>query len=372
MTLSYWEHKTWLSNIDYTIVGSGIVGLNCALRLSQQFPAAKILILEKGILPQGASTKNAGFACFGSISEVLSDLNNHTEEEVTQLVKLRWEGIQLLRNSLGDNKIGYENHGGHEVFLKGASEKFEHCMDNIGYINDLLTPVFKERAFKKTSNVFNFHNTKNQYISNVLEAQIDTGLMMANLLEKVRRKGVQILNAVEVLEISETNKGVLIKTNNFEFSSAKLFIATNGFASELIGEDVQPARAQVIITKPINHLKIIGTFHLEEGYYYFRNVANRILLGGGRNLDFNREQTSEFGLTEIVQNKLELLLKEVILPDTPFEIERRWSGIMGVGNQKKPVLKQYSDHIFCGVRLGGMGIAIGSYVGAQLADLLHS
>ncbi len=31
MNLSYWEYKTWLSNIDYTIVGSGIVGLNCAL-----------------------------------------------------------------------------------------------------------------------------------------------------------------------------------------------------------------------------------------------------------------------------------------------------------------------------------------------------
>ena len=112
MNLSYWEHKTWLSNIDYTIVGSGIVGLSCALRLNHRFPNARILILEKGVLPQGASTKNAGFACFGSISEVLSDLKNHTAEEVVQLVKLRWEGIQMLRNALGDNKIGYENHGG--------------------------------------------------------------------------------------------------------------------------------------------------------------------------------------------------------------------------------------------------------------------
>jgi len=370
MTLSYWEHKTWLANIDYTIVGSGIVGLNCALRLSQRFPDARILILEKGILPQGASTKNAGFACFGSISEVLSDLKNHTEEDVVQLVKLRWDGIRLLRDSLGDDKIGYENHGGHEIFLKEESESYDLCMDNLGYINDLLSPVFEERAFKKTSNVFNFQNTRNQYISNVLEAQIDTGLMMANLLTKVRKKGVLILNAIEVEEICETNNGVHIKTNNFEYVSGKLFIATNGFASDLIGQAVKPARAQVLITKPIDHLKLIGTFHMDEGYYYFRNVADRILLGGGRNLDFSTEQTTEFGLTEIIQNKLEQLLKEVILPETPYEIEQRWSGIMGVGNQKKPVLKQHSDNVFCGVRLGGMGIAIGSYVGTHLADLL--
>ena len=74
MNLSYWEYTSWFSNIDYAIVGSGIVGLCCALRLRERFPDAKILILERGALPQGASTKNAGFACFGSISEILDDL----------------------------------------------------------------------------------------------------------------------------------------------------------------------------------------------------------------------------------------------------------------------------------------------------------
>ena len=74
MNLSYWEIKNWFTNVDYTIVGSGIVGLHTALRLRERFPESKILILEKGMLPQGASTKNAGFACFGSISEIVEDL----------------------------------------------------------------------------------------------------------------------------------------------------------------------------------------------------------------------------------------------------------------------------------------------------------
>jgi hypothetical protein len=52
---------------------------------------------------------------------------------------------------------------------------------------------------------------------------------------------------------------------------------------------------------------------LDRGYYYFRNIGDRILLGGGRNLDFDVENTTEFAQTEIVQNKLEELLKEVIL-----------------------------------------------------------
>jgi hypothetical protein len=48
---------------------------------------------------------------------------------------------------------------------------------------------------------------------------------------------------------------------------------------------------------------------LDRGYYYFRNVGNQILLGGGRNLDFDAETTIELAQTEIIQNKLEQLLK---------------------------------------------------------------
>ena len=80
--LSYWEIKQWFQQVDFTIVGSGIVGLNCALNLKRNHPNAKVLVLEKGTLPQGASTKNAGFACFGSLSELIDDLNSHSEEEV--------------------------------------------------------------------------------------------------------------------------------------------------------------------------------------------------------------------------------------------------------------------------------------------------
>ena len=135
-------------------------------------------------------------------------------------------------------------------------------------------------------------------------------------------------------------------------------------------ENIVPARAQVLVTKPIDNLKVKGTFHLEQGYYYFRNIDQRILIGGGRNLDFKSESTMEFGQTSIVQSKLEDLLKNTIIPNINFEIDYSWSGIMGIGNKKKPILKQLSNNVSCGVRLGGMGVAIGASVGSDLADLI--
>ena len=369
MNLSYWEIKSWLTKIDYTIVGSGIVGLNCALKLKKRFPKANILILEKGILPQGASTKNAGFACFGSISEIIDDLNSHSEEEVFNLVKKRIDGLQLMRETLGDKNIDYKQYGGYELFSK-TDNLLATCQEKKDTVNRLLKPLFKDHVFSFQPNSFGFEQCNEILGFNKFEGQIDTGKMMVSLTNLVLSADIKILNSITVESFSEEKNSVKIKTNQFEFSSKKLLIATNGFASSLDIPEVKPARAQVLITKPIDNLKIKGTFHLDQGYYYFRNIDNRILFGGGRNLDFKAEETIEFNQTELIQKKLEDILKTTILPNTTFEIEHRWSGIMGVGSQKKPIVKQLSNNVFCGVRLGGMGVAIGSLIGKELADLI--
>ena len=87
-------------------------------------------------------------------------------------------------------------------------------------------------------------------------------------------------------------------------------------------------------------------------------------------MDFEGETTEEFGETQLIQNHLEKLLKEVILPNQDFNIEHRWSGIMGLGASKNPIVKAVSNNVFCGVRMGGMGVAIGSLIGTELADLI--
>jgi len=372
MHLSYWEKKTWFSEIDFCIIGSGIVGLNCALQLRKKYPKAKLLVLEKGTLPQGASTKNAGFACFGSVSELLSDLESHSEEEVFDLVKQRYNGLKFLRETLGDKPMDYHQNGGYEVYLKDNKPLFDQCLSHVKHLNALLHPIFEANVFHVKPQNFGFGKCYTQLIHNVFEGQIDTGKMMLSLLKKAQREGILILNAVEVLSFSEEKAAVTMHLPNFDFTTKQLFIATNAFAKSLIDVEVSAARNQVLVTKPIRNLNIKGTFHLDRGYYYFRNINNRILLGGGRHIDPKGETTTEFGLTHPIQERLEQLLKNVILPNQPVEIEERWSGILGVGRQKKPILKRISPNIFCAVRLGGMGVAIGSEVGRSLANLVDN
>jgi len=52
------------------------------------------------------------------------------------------------------------------------------------------------------------------------------------------------------------------------------------------------------------------------------------------------------------------------------KIETRWVGIMGVGDKKTTIVKQLDKNIYCAVRMGGMGVAIGSLIGKEVVDLL--
>ena len=73
-TFSYWERTAFVGHADVIIIGTGIVGLSAALNLKRLQPSLKVTVLERGFLPSGASTKNAGFACFGTVSEQLEYL----------------------------------------------------------------------------------------------------------------------------------------------------------------------------------------------------------------------------------------------------------------------------------------------------------
>ena len=367
---SYWELKQYFTEFDLVVIGAGIVGLSSAISYKNKNKKAKILILERGLLPNGASTKNAGFTCFGSSSELLDDLSKNNSETVWETVLMRWQGLQILRKRLGDKGIDLNLWGGYELF-----DSKENKIKSLEKIKDLNKEIYQHLGLKNCfseypKNNFGFKNTKG-IILNKYEGQIDTGLMMQNLLLLAQKKGITVLNNIEIKAINDLGGKVELKSINGVFKAKKVVVATNGFANELLKiNNINPARAQVLITKPISQLKIKGTFHYQEGYYYFRNIKNRLLFGGGRNINLKKEATSEIGLNSKIQNHLEYLLKTMILPNTVFEIEHRWSGIMGVGNEKKPIIKPITNNVIAAVRMGGMGIAIGSKVGEIVAKIL--
>lgn len=367
--LSFWERSVYTDGIDFAIIGAGIVGMSTALHLKKRFPSAKIVLLERGYLPTGASTKNAGFTCFGSPTELRDDLNSMPENVVWDTVSMRVSGLQELMSLIDPLKISYELCGSWDLIRQDEEiipDSFLHYLnENLAQISGQDTVYSIDQQKLEQSK---FKGFKAAY-HNRLEGAIHTGKLIHELYKSCIDQDIHVIFDMEVSSFEDQTSEVAIHTKFGTLKAAKLLVCTNAFASQYL-PDVRPARAQVLVTKPITNLAIQGTFHMEGGYYYFRNIGGRILFGGGRNLDFEGETTTTFEVSALIQEKLQQVLKENILPSTPFEVDYAWSGIMAVGSEKKPIIEKTNKNIAFGVRMGGMGVAIGASVGHQLSKLI--
>ncbi|MDP5169996.1 MAG: FAD-binding oxidoreductase [Bacteroidia bacterium] len=372
MSISFWEKKHWLAHQDVVIIGSGLTGIQAAIHAKTLHPAWSVTVLERGMLPSGASTKNAGFACYGSPTEIAEDLANIGPDRTFALIERRYRGFRLLREQLGEAALGYQPCGGFELFRsqdKALSASAEAIIETANAAFRDFAGI--DRAFEIMTQDFGFGDIQSG-IACTAEGQLDPGAMMRKLLAQAAKLGVELRTGWQVNHYTATGKGVELEVAGMgAITASRLIIATNGFARQLLPElALRPVRNQVLITAPIPALSWKGVFHYDRGYVYFRNVGQRILIGGFRNLGGEAEETDQFGLTDSIQDRLESFLKEVILPDTPCEITDRWSGILGVGESREPILEEVAPNVVVAVRLGGMGVALGTLLGREAADLL--
>lgn len=364
--ISLWEQRSFL-NYDVIVVGAGITGLSTAATIKEQDPSCSVLVLERGLLPTGASTKNAGFACFGSLTELLSDIEVMGEEAMLKLVEKRINGLRKTEARLGKTLIDLQIKGGYEL-VDNSSD----LSDQMEQVNQLLSEVFARPVFARTDQKltdFGFQGFGG-LILNQYEGQLDTGKLMKTLWEYCGQIGVKVLTGADVTSFEEEEGQVAVSTSSGTFQAKKVAICTNAFTPKLLDIDLVPGRGMVMAIEPKQPLLFEGTFHYDEGYYYFRDFYGKLIFGGGRNLDKSAEETSQFGFNPDIEKRLHEDLRNSILPGMEYEVIQQWSGIMAFGETKAPIVKKVSDRIAIGVRLGGMGVAIGSMVGEELATLL--
>lgn len=374
MNLSFWELDSYLKPADVVVVGAGIVGLTAAIEIKEQSPSMEVVVVDRGLLPMGASTRNAGFACIGSLSELASDEDAMGWDRLTELVALRWKGLQKLRDRIGDLAMDYEACGGYEWFFPEDTVRLENCLNILDRWNLFLRDLTgKEDVFQNRPGLLSRDGLGGKsLIANTVEGLLHPGKMMFRLQTLANAAGVRLLYGLRLDRWEQTKQGLVLSfEQGWKISAQYLCLATNGFAKQWFPHwDLQTVRNQVLVTQAIDGLSLRGGFHYDEGYLYFRNLGNRILIGGARNRDPETETTDTFGENPRLLDYLKAFLSEKILDGREVAVSHQWSGILGVGREKSPLIQWVEPKVCVAVRLGGMGVAIGSLVGQKAAQLI--
>ncbi|MEM9835636.1 MAG: FAD-dependent oxidoreductase [Bacteroidota bacterium] len=378
---SYWEQTSVLARAEVCIIGAGLTGLHTALALKQRKPDCDILVVDRGPFSKGASTRNAGFACFGSPTELLEDLSLYPAERVWRTVQQRYKGIQKLQTKFG-SAANYQQHGGYEIIDNQAT--YAAVIAALPELNAALFDITGQRNVWQVVKEVAGVKQGQLLFGNRLEGQLHPGLLVQHLQGECHRVGIRMMMGLEVTELEEKTNEVHLQIGSAgALAAQQVVVATNAFTPQLLPEIVlEPARNQVLITEPIPGLALRGCFHQERGYVYFRNVGpDRILIGGARHLAKEAEATAAFGEQPYLLSYLQQLLRDTLdfsgdftgasqLPEQPLAVAQSWSGIIAQGGDKSPIIKRLSSRTLVAVRLAGMGVALSAQVGDEVAAMV--
>ena len=371
---SYWETTTFFRPADVAVVGAGLTGLQAALQLKREQPQLDVVVVERAPVPYGASTRNAGFACFGGPTELLADLDAYGYAATLATVRERYAGVRALEEQFSQREIDWVRNGGFELVDDPATR--ESVRERLPELNALLAEVTECKTTWKVRSEGDY-----LLLQNELEAQLHPGKLVESLVADCHRAGVRFLFGCPVESVQTVSAGQVDISGPAwgHITATRALITVNAFARQLLPADfpetIRPVRNQVLLSRPLPYLKLRGCYHYHEGYVYFRNVGpDRLLIGGGRHRAGVASETADFGEHPEVADYLVGKLRQWY-PErgwTRADFPLRWSGILAQGDGKTPVLRFAEDRVLVAGRLAGMGVALSAALAQRAVRMLRA
>jgi gamma-glutamylputrescine oxidase len=366
---SFWEKQQYLGKYDLLIIGSGFTGLSAGITLLKSKPGLRVAIIESATIGTLASSRNAGFMCYGSPSELGKELTALPPATMLQMIRNKHKGMKLLLQFAGKRGIQYKKVTGYEVLQSNAAAT-NTASQSYQELNKLFKEAIGITDYFAPATKRHFAAGFQETIAFAYEGQLNPAATVFQLTQLFKNLGGIHLNATTAHGLEKSEGHFVIPTSLGNVQAHQVIVATNAFTSSLIpSSQIQPKRAQILITNPIAKLPYLGNFHMDFGYVYFRNVGNRLLLGGARNKDFETENSANLALNPLIQTELDTLLQQ-LLPDQNIQIEDRWAGIMGFDEHNSPQVRLIDSNLLLVAGMNGMGTALGPALGYEAANKL--
>ena len=361
MSVPLWSRSAHPDDIraEVAILGAGIAGVSAALECQRRGVSA--VVIERGAIASGASSRNAGFLMRGAADNYAAGVRDLGRERTRALWKLSEANLASLI-ALGAGALPSFRRVPSCLVAMTESEAAE-----------LRTSAAMLRDDGFAAEIIDTHTDAVWRNPQARCGLVNPGDAVINPVDLVRHLAAQldrpIIDHAEIAEVDRSGSDIVIRCATMAVRAPRVVVCLNAFVGQLFPEIAhwaEPNRGQMVAVRaPTDRAPISMAYYANHGHDYFRRVDDETVIFGGRRHRFAPHERTEIPEpTDEVQRSLEALARESLGADYP--VVARWAGIMGFSPTGLPIVAHVPDAAgepderltFCG-GFTGHGMSLG-------------
>jgi glycine/D-amino acid oxidase-like deaminating enzyme len=362
-------------SVDVAIIGSGVTGLSAAIALAKR--GMQTAVLEAETFGWGASSRNGGMVLTGMKLPVPTLISRYGRERVKRMYAATLASVDCVEQIVREEKIecDFARCGHLEVACKQAH--FDGYAESARLIekefNHTLRIVPKAKLHEEIGSDIYFGGLVDETSAGLNPARYVAGLAAA-----AQRVGAAMFDNTLVTDVRRSSNGgarFQLSTSKGSLTAREVILATGAYTTK-----ATPALRRKII--PIGSY-IIATEVLEEDLarqlspqnrmiydsrhflHYYRLTPDRRMLFGGRAAFFPESESTVRQSAEILRRGMIHVYPQL----RNVEVEFVWGGTLDFALDVMPHTGQ-TDGMHYSVGYAGHGVAIGTYLGTKIADVI--
>lgn len=360
---------------EIAIIGGGFTGLNAALALAKA--GVETIVIDAEQPGWGASGRNGGFCCLGG-SKLGGGLiaRRFGQDQRAEWHKAERAAVDHVDALLSDNEIDADRHSDGETLLAHTPKAMRNIVQDAtesAAIHGVTPDIIRAEELRQRGLGGTFHGG----VTLPIGFALNPAKYHAGLSRSVKEQGVRLFGQSPALSITRTGAAWRVTTPKGTITADKVILATNGYSSEDIPGWLRarylPVQSSIIVTRPITESEQArqGWTSLQMCYdsrnllHYFRLMPDGRFLFGMRG-GLRATARAEVALSRKIRVDFQRLFPEW----HDVEITHEWSGLLCLMRSLTPFAGPVPDQpgLYAAMGYHGNGVAMGSYLGARLAD----
>ncbi|MEP1767167.1 MAG: FAD-binding oxidoreductase [Sulfitobacter sp.] len=364
-------------DVDVAIIGAGFTGLSAALHLARA--GVNAVVLEAEHVGWGASGRNGGFCCTGggiASDAALDQLYGRIERIEFRRTEL--DAIGFVHNVIQTHGIDVDRHSNGETLMAHRAKDMATLQAHAATVEENYGVAYHMHGAAELAGLGlsgPFHGA--------LTVEAGFGLNPRKYIEGLANAavsaGARIFEKSAVTELNQKRGRWTLCVNGKTLRADHVVLATNGYSSEDVPKWLagryMPSQSNVIVTRPLtdDEIQAAGWSTDQMAYdtknllHYFRLMPDRRFLFGMRG-GLMTGAKAEARASATIRAEFDAMFPAW----RNVEAAHGWSGMVCLARNMQPFVGPVPDHsgLWAGLCYHGNGVAMGSYSGAILADLI--